>query len=345
MRFPRPARFAALGALGALLLSGCAAAGDPAPAGGPSSGSGFPIEIANSYGTATIDAKPERVATVAWGNYDVPLALGIAPVGMARATYGDDDADGILPWTFDALKALGATGDKLPALYDEVDGINFEQVADTAPDVVLGAYSGLSEEEYKTLSEIAPTVSFPKIAWQVDWRDMARIDGEALGLKDEAEEKVADVEKQMSDTMAQYPDVAGKTIAYVAITPSDTSSIYVYFDSRNELMYDLGLKPSASTEKLKADNAGAFYATLTAETADQLSDADIIVLFGDESTLGTLQKDPLLGSIPAIARGSVAVVPDGRPLAAALSGPTVLSIPWALPKIAPILEDAATKVP
>jgi len=345
VHLPRPARFAALGALSAILLSGCAAAGDSAPAGGSSSDAGFPIEIANTYGTATIDAKPERVATVAWGNYDVPLALGVVPVGMARATYGDDDADGILPWSYAALEELGATGDKLPALYDEVDGINFEQVADTSPDVVLAAYSGLTEEEYSTLTEIAPTVSFPETAWQTDWREMALTDGEALGMKTEAAAEVADVEKQMADTMAKYPDVAGKTIAYAAIDPSDTSSFYVYFDSRNEVMYDLGLKPSASTEKLKADNAGAFYATLTAETADQLSDADILVIVGGDDTLATLQKDPLLGSIPAIARGSVAIIPDGKPLASALSGPTILSIPWALPKIAPVLEDAATKVP
>ena len=46
-------------------------------------------------------------------------------------------------------------------LFDEVDGINFEQVADSAPDVILGVNSGMTKDDYSTLSEIAPTIAFP----------------------------------------------------------------------------------------------------------------------------------------------------------------------------------------
>ncbi len=44
-------------------------------------------------------------------------------------------------------------------LFDETDGIDFEAVADTQPDLILATYSGMTAEDYKTLSEIAPTVA------------------------------------------------------------------------------------------------------------------------------------------------------------------------------------------
>ena len=94
--------------------------------------------------------KPERVATVAWANHEVPLALGVVPVGMSKVTWGDDDDDGVLPWVEDKLDELGA---ETPVLFDETDGIDFEAVADTEPDVILAAYSGLTQEEYDTLSQ------------------------------------------------------------------------------------------------------------------------------------------------------------------------------------------------
>ena len=55
----------------------------------------YPIVIKHALGTTTIARKPERVATVAWANHEVPLALGIVPVGFAAANFGDDDGDGV----------------------------------------------------------------------------------------------------------------------------------------------------------------------------------------------------------------------------------------------------------
>ena len=129
----------------------------------------FPVTIEHAFGTTTIESAPERVATVAWANHEVPIALGVVPVGMSKATWGDDDNDGVLPWVEDALTAMGAS---TPVLFDETDGINFEAVADTKPDVILASYSGLTQEDYDTLSKIAPVVAFPEVAWGTSWEDM-----------------------------------------------------------------------------------------------------------------------------------------------------------------------------
>ncbi|MFK5664227.1 hypothetical protein V7O34_25660, partial [Escherichia coli] len=93
---------------------GTSAAGD---------GDASPIVIEHALGTTTIEEKPERVATVAWANHEVPLALGVVPVGMAAANFGDDDDNGMLPWVEEKLDELDA---EPPVLFDETDGIDFE---------------------------------------------------------------------------------------------------------------------------------------------------------------------------------------------------------------------------
>ncbi|QGQ18716.1 ABC transporter substrate-binding protein [Cellulomonas sp. JZ18] len=335
------------GAAAALLLAACSSGTeggtvDATPT--SATGGGFPVTLENTYGETTVEEQPEAVASVAWGNHDVPLALGIVPVGMAAQTYGDDDGDGIHPWTYAALEELGATGDELPVLFDESDGIDFEAVSETVPDVVLAAYSGLSEEDWTTLSQIAPTVSFPEVAWGTSWRDMALVNGRALGREDEARAVVADVEQQIEDALAERPDVAGKSVAYLYVDPTDLSSIGVYtkIDARVQLLSDLGMTLPESVESFEDD--GLFYVDLSAEQADQIADADMVAIYGDETLLPTLQAHPLWSKIPAIANGAVAVLPDNTPLASATSGPTVLSIPWALEDYLDLFQAAAQNV-
>jgi len=331
-----------------LLLAACASGGtdEPADAGTSSTGSdAFPVTLTSTFGETTIESEPTAVATVNWGNQDVPIALGIVPVGFAAATYGDDDTDGVLPWTYEGLEALDATGDALPELFDETDGIAFEAISNTAPDVVLAAYSGLTEEDWTTLSQIAPTVSFTEFAWGTNWKDMALINGEALGRKAEAQALVDDILAQIDTALAERPDVEGKTVAYTWIDPADPSTIGVYtpLDSRVQLLEDLGMQTAPSVVELAGDT-DQFFVNLASEEADTLSDVDVLVTYGDDTTLAALQADPLIGKIPAVARGSVVVVPDGAPISSATSGPTVLSVPWALDAYLDLFQGAAEKV-
>lgn len=46
----------------------------------------FPVTIKHAFGETTIEKAPERVATVGWANHEVPLALGVVPVGMSKTT-------------------------------------------------------------------------------------------------------------------------------------------------------------------------------------------------------------------------------------------------------------------
>jgi iron complex transport system substrate-binding protein len=206
---PLPA-LVATAVVAALGLAACSSAATDQDGGGDSGGP-FPITIEHAYGTTTITAKPERVATVAWANHEVPLALGIVPVGFPAVTWGDDDGDGVLPWVEERLEQLGA---QTPVLFDETDGIDFEAVADTQPDVILAAYSGLSQEEYDTLSQIAPVVAYPDLPWATSLPEMIRLNSMALGLAEEGEQLIKDLDQQIADALARYPQLADKSVMF-----------------------------------------------------------------------------------------------------------------------------------
>lgn len=273
------------------------------------------------------------------GNHDVVLALGIVPVGMPSMSYGDEDGDGFLPWAREALDDLGVADDDLPLLFDETDGINFERVAKSDPDVILAAYSGLDQGEYDTLSGIAPTVAYPDQPFYTSWRDMALMNATAIGRLDQAEQLVAAVEGRIADARAERPELEGATFTFGYVDPASPSEITVFNDARTELLEEFGLVPSPTIAEL-FEGSDEFHAVISAERID-LIDSDILVLYGDEHTVDLLESDPLLSTIPAVRSGAVAVIIDGSPMAAAIGAITVLSLDWVLDDYVTLLADAA----
>ena len=345
----RPSRnlLTAVSVVAVLSLGACGGTADTASdaAGGSASAeaesAAFPVTIEHAFGETTIEEQPERVATVAWANHEVPLALGVVPVGMSEATWGDDDGDGVLPWVEDALGELGA---ETPVLFDETEGIDFEAVANTSPDVVLAAYSGLTQEDYDTLSQIAPVIAYPETAWGTSLEDMITMNARAMGKSAEGEELVADLEQQVSDAMAKRPELEGKSVMFTYLDPNDLSQVgfYTTHDPRAGFLEDIGLTtpPVVAEETAKTDE---FYVSTSAEQNDRLADVDIFITYGSPELLTQVQNDPLMKQIPAVQRGSVAMLQDSTPLAAA-ANPSPLSIGWGIGDYLDELAAAAAKV-
>ena len=325
----------------ALVLSGCA--GQAADAGGPGSAASadgaFPVTIEHAYGETTIDAQPERIATVAWANHEVPLALGVVPVGMSKATWGDDDGDGVLPWVEDQLNELGA---ETPVLFDETDGIDFEAVADTQPDVILAAYSGLTQEDYDTLSKIAPVVAYPDVAWGTSYEDMIRLNSTAIGLSDEGDQLIDDLHAKVQSALAAHPELADAKVLFSYIDPADFSQIgfYTSLDTRPGFLTGLGL-PEPTVVAEESAGSDLFYLSVSSEEADRFDDVDVFVTYGDAdgAIVSQLQADPLLAQIPAIANGDIAVLENSTPLAAS-ANPSPLSIGWGIDEYFALLAGA-----
>jgi iron complex transport system substrate-binding protein len=337
----RAARPAAL-ATAALLAVGLAACSSSSADEQAEAGSEdfSPITIEHALGTTTIEEKPERVATVQWANHEVPLALGVVPVGMAAANFGDDDGDGLLPWVSERLEELGA---ETPVLFDETDGIDFEAVADTDPDVILAGYSGLTQEDYDTLSEIAPVVAYPEAPWATPWREMIEINAQGMGMEAEGEELVASIEQDIADTVGEYPQLEGRStmfLTHVDTTDLSEVSFYTPFDTRSAFFEDLGLSTPASVTEASTDPE-QFSGTVSAEQVDAFDDVDIIVTYGDQALVDALNADPLLSQIPAVQSGAVVLLPN-TPLGTA-ANPTPLAISWVLEDYVSMLAEAADK--
>ena len=330
-----------ISATAALVMSACGASDADQSGSTAATGSSenFPVVIEHALGTTTIEEQPERVATVAWANHEVPLALGVIPVGMAAANFGDDDGNGMLPWVEEKLDEMGA---EPPVLFDETDGIDFEAVADTDPDVILAAYSGLTQEDYDTLSEIAPVVAYPEDPWATSWRDVIRFNAQGLGLEAEGDALVTDLETEISEAAQQYPDLAGtKTMFLTHVDPTDLSTVNFYTanDTRAAFFSDLGLDTPAAVAE--ASEAGGFSGSISAEQLDRFDDVELIVTYGDQELVETLRADPLLSQMPAVKNDAIVFLDGTGPMGTA-ANPTPLSISCIREDYLDELDAAAT---
>ena len=310
-----------------------------------SSSSQFPVTIKHAFGETTIKEQPKRVATVSWVNDDVSLALGVVPVGVPKIEWGGNDK-GSTPWKDAALEKLGAGfgSEKAPVQYSEADGINFTEIAKLTPDVIVAAYSGLTEEDYKKLTEIAPVVAHPEVAYGTSWQDSTAIIGKALGKDAEATKLISETEATIKDKVAQYPQIAGKTFIYGNLEPASADGVNIYTanDNRPRFLSGIGMKLASVVEE-NSKGSKEFFIPWSAEKANEL-EADVFVTWvPDAATADSIKSDPLIGQIPAIKKGGLVADSDNT-LTLSISASSPLSLPWSLDTFLPQLATAADAV-
>jgi iron complex transport system substrate-binding protein len=327
-------------ALGALAACSTDTTGSPDATTAAGDTDAFPVTIEHALGETVIEEAPTSVATVSWANQDAAIALGVVPVTMPFSTYGGDE-EGYLPWTLEALEELG---EERPTLFSDTDGIPFDELELAGPDLILGTYSGMAQEEYDQLSNIAPTVAYPEVPWGTDWIQQLDITGRALGLEDEAAALKTEIEDDIAAAVESAPEMEGKTFAYLSFSSTDPSVVTYYTpaDSRVEFVESLGLVSAPSIVEL-AEGNDQFYGEISAELADTI-DADIVFAYVDSAEhLAAVEADPLLSTIPAIASGAIVVLDDPT-FILSTSAPSPLSIPWAVAEYVPLIQEAATNV-
>lgn len=336
-------------ALSLTLLAGCStgptggSGTSPTPSGAATTESTdstaqFPRTVEHVYGTTEIPEQPERVATVSWVNQDVALSLGVVPVGMAAVEFGGNGEQST-DWFDAALQEHGGTA---PEKYSEADGIDFEAIAALEPDVILAAYSGITQEDYDKLSDIAPVVAYPKDApaFGTSWQDSTRLIGQALGKDAEAEAVVQDVEEQVAQAAQANPALKDTTFLYGTIDPAaaDQISLYTKVDNRPKFLESLGM--TEAPVMAEQDAQGQFFITWSPERADEL-ESDVFISWAADASVGeTIAADPLLGSIPAVANDSLLLQTDQQETLS-VSAASPLSIPWALENVLPEIAETA----
>ncbi len=184
-----------IGAGSLLVLGGCGGEGA-----GDEEASGGTRTVEHKHGSTEVPAVPERVVTVGLSDHDYVLALGFEPVGVTDWYGGYPHAT--WPWAQDELG--DATPEVMPRNNDEFD---FEKIAALEPDLIVGMYSGMTQDDYETLSEIAPTVAqsgeYPD--YGMPWQATTRMAGRALGRRERAE-------RSTSPPASAYPKNRGGSL-------------------------------------------------------------------------------------------------------------------------------------
>lgn len=339
MRPRRPSVLLAALAAAALALSACGSddPADPTADGdatsdtgtGSTDGDAFPVEVEHAFGTTEITEEPARVVTWGWGSTEAAIAVGVYPVGMTEQVWTVGEG-GQLPWIAEAVEAAG---EELPALLtDDFTSPPYEEIIALQPDLILAVYSGIDEEQYALLSEIAPTVAYPEGPWATPWRDVIDVVATSLGRASEGEQILADIDAFFAEQAAANPEFEGVTIAN--IWDGDGSmSVYTSLDPRVSMLTDLGFVVADSVDALDTDSTeGNFYYDLSYEQVDGL-DADLLISYhSTQAEADAFLDKPQVQSIPAVAAGRVAQV-VGNEYVSSVSPPTALSVEWGMPDL------------
>ncbi|GAA2681967.1 MULTISPECIES: iron-siderophore ABC transporter substrate-binding protein [Actinosynnema] len=327
-------RLVAAVAAAALALTACgsgggADAGAPSATGDAASGA-FPVTVEHKYGSTEIKAEPKRIVTLGLSDQEPVLALGSKPVGVVD--WFKERPYGNWPWT----KELW--GDTQPEIVGERDDVSMEKIVALKPDLIVAVYSGLQQEHYDTLSKIAPVVAQPKgfVDYGAPWQDQTKHIAKALGKSEKAQELVDGVAKRFADAKAAHPEWQGKTAVvadsfkpgqYSAFAPTDPKAIFV-----KELGFTLKDEIGALAGEMNV-------AEFSEERMDLLEADRVIWLTSD------LAAQERVKGVEAYQR--LKVTTEKRdlfltymdpPIGASMSFNTVLSVPYGIDQVVPLLE-------
>jgi iron complex transport system substrate-binding protein len=278
----------------ALTLTACGGAGDAdsaAPA-SETADAAFPRTVEHAMGATELPERPERVIVLDTGELDTALSLGVTPVGAVTTAV----SEAFLSYLADDAADVEVVG--------TIAEPNLEAIAALEPDLILSNKTR-HEDIYEELSQIAPTVFADRVG--AVWKENFRLDAEALGLEDEAEELL---EAYQSDAAALGEDIgdpAGTTVSTMRFVEG-AIRVYTAESFIGTVMSDIGL------DHLQLPTGEvATFAELSAEEVTQ-ADADIVLYssYGsaDDSGSAGVVAGPLWPRLTAVEQERAFAVED-----------------------------------
>ncbi|MFC3539963.1 iron-siderophore ABC transporter substrate-binding protein [Couchioplanes azureus] len=323
----------AVALVSALALTACGGANAESKSGGATGATGasgaFPVSIEHKHGTAEIKAEPQRVVTLGLSDQDAVLALGVKPVGVVD--WFKEKPYGKWPW------AQPLWGDTKPEIVGERDEYNLEKIAALKPDLIIAQYSGMKKEQHDKLSKLAPVVGQPKKFedYQAPWQDMTRVIGKALGKEAKANELIDAVGKRFAEARKAHPEFAGKTAAVAEVYQAGTYSVFSPNDPKMMFLSELGFTVSPKfREAVGTKNVADF----SFERLDIVDVDRLMWLVPDDAAAQQIKADKLYSKLKVAQEGRDVYLPyETPPVGAAMAFNTVLSIPYAVDQVVPML--------
>lgn len=294
----------------------------------PALGQEFPLTMETNFGTSVIDERPVRVATIDASGADDLLALGIQPV-VIKYWFGDYPRV-VWPWADAHLE-------EVPDYVVRGD-LDFEAILAADPDVIIALWSNITQADFDRLSQIAPVVAVPPGVGNYDmsWDERALRLGLALGLEEEAHEQVDAIRNQLDAVAESHPEWAGLTVSVAAIRAQGDPGAYTSGDIRAQLLADMGFETPQVIEDLATQDS-PYWASLSLEDLSPL-DGDLIIWLSSDGEFDNVMDLTSRPYLAAVEDGRE--VFSGKELTGAFSHATLLSLPYAIETIVPMIEAA-----
>jgi iron complex transport system substrate-binding protein len=258
----------------------------------PSSGKDDTKVVETVMGPVEIPANPKRIASALIGITGHLVALETSPVGTATQS-------GFPEYIKNELSGAVDLGD--------TESLNLEALMELEPDLIIGIAS-FHKEQYKLLSEIAPTVLLESVS--DDWETLQTIselvgkDEVASVLKKEYEQRSSKLQQNLKE---KYPE--GAKVAYMRVQGKELQILNpasIYFES---LYRDMNW---ISASESVVNFGDGWNATISMEALPQL-DADYMMLAvrPDETSqqaYAELKKSAVWQSLKAVKEEKVAIV-------------------------------------
>ncbi len=309
-----------------ILLAAFAAALSLVGATAPTLAQEFPLTVEHKFGTSVIEAAPERVASVDYAGADDLLALGVQPV-VIRHWYGDYPRS-VWPWADTLLEGT-------PVILK--GDLDYEAIAAADPDIIIALWSGITTEDYEKLSLIAPVVPVAEGMgdYAMPWHARAIMTGRVLGLEAEATALVNAIQDKLADAAAAHPAWSGQTTV-IAAAWGELPSAYTSADIRAQLMAKLGFHTPAAVDALMDDESDFVVKTSLEDFSPFESDLLIWLTSSDDfDKILAFDARPFL-EVTKQGREVFA----GKLLSSAFSHASLLSLPYAIDRLVPMIEVA-----
>lgn len=217
---------------------GPAPTGVPVGMGSPAADGVFPRTVTHFGGTTRIAEEPKRIVTIATGQLDSVLTLGVVPMATAAGAGAAPVPDYLITafrQSAPQMRTIASVGSRLEP--------EFERILVVQPDLIL-ANKAAAAQVYDKLSTIAPTILTQGTG--VNWKQDFLLIAAAMGKSDTAQRFLGDYYRQAAE-IAERVTGAPPTVSMVRFNPGRTR-IFGVASFAGSIAYDAGLARPASQQ-------------------------------------------------------------------------------------------------
>jgi ABC-type Fe3+-citrate transport system substrate-binding protein len=247
--------------------------------------------IQHEMGETEVPDNPQRIVVLEFSFVDALVAVGITPVGLADDNKGEA---GLIPEISSKLGEWTPVGARKQPSLEVISSLN--------PDLIIADLKR-HEAIVGELNGIAPTIVLRGLqgTYEDNVKSMSVI-GEALGLSDQMEKRIAEHRSTIEALAAKVPASESRTVL-PAVVWADGFNAHASSSYTGELLEKIGFKNAIQSDP------GSPYATMTLENLIAI-DPDIIFLmkYSDVTIVDGWKTNPLWGALKAVQNNQIHVV-------------------------------------